>query len=453
MQLTIRATGDHVQVLSYLLAKNPNNLYERKHKGHFIRLFYSQFSEKEVEATIFVTPDPLELVKKQANTYDITHYINDREFAVSSIFCSLIRSSLGTALNGMPNNEYEKWVHYDFPFEFSFGPVSSSLTDQQIKELFDPIGYETTITREEIDYSIPIKERSTARYISIKGKTTLQNGLRQLFILIPVLDNYKHYYIDEKEVEKLERYGQGWLEAHPLREYILRRSLRFKEIYSLVNNQETNPNDTITPKQSKEKVRLNDLRYEKIINKVQESAPKETIIDFGSGEGKLSARLGFVDGVKEILAVEPSEAATLKAKIRFEKVAKDNQFLVPTTLWGSLFYYDERFKNKDILILCEVIEHIDEARLPKIMDLIFHEYQPKMIIITTPNKEYNKVYELNDHMRHDDHRFEWTREYFQNWCTERAEIYPYSLSFEGIGEENEQYGFPTQMCVFSRKEV
>ena len=448
MQLTIRATGENVKVISYLLAKNPNNVYERNHKGHLVRLFYSECSETELDVTIFVTPDSLELKQNGSYTYDITHYINDREFAVSSIFCSFIRPALGTALNGQPKEEYKEWVNHCFPFEFQFGPVSSTLSNEEIRALFEPLGYETTISRAETNYSFHLKQKSTARFISLKGSTTLQHGLRQLFVLIPVLDNYKHYYIDEKEIEKIERYGEGWLENHPLKSFILRQALRFKEVYSIVQKTE----ESEESKEKTVKIRLNDLRYEKIIEMVKGIEPRRRIVDFGSGEGKLSLRLGFVDGVQEVLAVEPSETAALQAIERFEKVRHQEGFVMPTPLWGSLFYYDERLKNKDIMILCEVIEHIDAYRLPKMMDTILNEYQPKVLIITTPNQEYNAVYNLGEQIRHHDHRFEWTREEFQTWCVDRNNG-NYELAFIGIGEMHEQYGCPTQMCVFSRKEV
>lgn len=446
MQLTIRAKGENVKAISYLLSKNPNNVYERNHKGHLVRLFYSKFSETELEVTIFVTPDPIELIKSNSNSYDITHYINDREFAVSSIFCSFIRSALGTALNGQPKEEYIEWVNHPFPFEFEFGPVVSTLSDEDLNELFEPIGYLVTITRPEIDYSFQLKEKSSVRYISLKGMKTLQDGLRQLFVLIPVIDNYKHYFIDEKEIEKLERYGEGWLEEHPQRDMIYRQALRFKEIYSQVEN-------TIFEEKKDEpnkKFRLNDLRYERIVETVSLMNPR-SIVDFGSGEGKLSERLGFVKGIQAILAVEPSESSTLKALKRFEKVTNKEGFVVPKTLWGSLYYYDERLKGKDVMILCEVIEHIDEHRLPKVLETILHDYQPGALIITTPNREYNEVYNMDDHFRHNDHRFEWTRAEFHQWCHKQNLRELYDLQFDGIGEEHESQGFPTQMCVFKRK--
>lgn len=445
MQLTIQASGDNVKAISYLLSKNPDNLYERNHKGHLVRLFYSKFTEEEVEVTIFVTPDPIELLQNRSNSYDITHYINDREFAVSSIFTSFVRSALGTALNGQPKEEYLKWVSYRFPFKFQFGPVASTFSDLQIKDLFEPIGYEVSISRPEIDYAIDLKEKSSARMITLSANQTLQDALRHLFVLIPVIDDYKHYFIDEKEIEKLQRYGEGWLEEHPKRDSIYRQALRFKEIYSQVER----PSSQEQTDEEAKKVRLNDLRYGKIVEKAEIMRPK-SIVDFGSGEGKLSLRLGFLEGVKEILAVEPSEIENLKAKRRFEKVKDQPNFVEPETLWGSLFYFDERLKGKDLIILCEVIEHIDEYRLPKAMDMILHQYTPESLIITTPNKEYNVVYDMEENYRHSDHRFEWTRQEFREWCHARNHQNLYELEFLGIGQEHLSQGFPTQMCVFKR---
>ncbi|MFA9557742.1 3' terminal RNA ribose 2'-O-methyltransferase Hen1 [Evansella sp. AB-rgal1] len=453
MQLTIHASGNDVEVISYLLAKNPNNIYERSQNGHLVRMFYSKFTEEEVEVTFFVTPDSIELSRNSSQTYDITSYINDREFVVSSIFCTLLRSALGTALNGKPKEEFSSWVHHAFPFQFEIGPIASNLSDKQIVDLFEPLGYDVSIMYGDADYNLNIKSKSTARYIILKGLTTLQSGLRQLFVLIPVLDNYKHYYIDEKEVEKIQRYGEGWLDKHPQREFIVQRALRFKGIYNLVEKKgKENVSRSKDESKKESKVRLNDLRYEKIVDHITNLNKKESIVDFGSGEGKLSLRLGFVNGVKEILAVEPSESATLKALRRFEKGKQKENFLVPTPIMGSLFYYDERLKQKDVMILCEVIEHIEEFRLPKIMKTILTDYQPSMLLITTPNHEYNQVYDMPEGYRHPDHRFEWSRNEFYEWCNQQNVAGKYQLVFDGIGEEHQDYGFPTQMCVFMRKE-
>ena len=87
------------------------------------------------------------------------------------------------------------------------------------------------------------------------------------------------------------------------------------------------------------------------------------------------------------------------------------------------------------------------------MSTILNDYRPKTLIITTPNKEYNAVYEMNESFRHNDHRFEWTRDEFKTWCENQNNLQSYELVFVGIGETHELYGQPTQLCVFKRREL
>ncbi len=446
MQLSVIVKGLGVEAVSYLIAKNPNNVYERNEKGFKVRLVYSIFNKEEVQFVIYVKPDPIDLVRNSSDLLDITHYINDREFAVSSLFITAIRKALGTALNGKPDEEYQKWVEHPFDIEVAFGPVATDLRDQDVADLFEPIGYQVEIERGEST----IRTRSSARFVKVSGRQTVQNALKHVSILIPVIDNYKHYFLDEREVEKLERYGEGWLENHPLKQLIVKRALRFNALISQSKYYEKKQH---YPKQAESpKIRLNDLRYEAILNVIQTLSQKDTIVDLGAGEGRLSVQLGFLEGVKEILSIEPSNKSRLKAIERFEQVKVKEGYVEPQSLPGSLFYFDSRLQNKDIIILCEVIEHINEDRLPKIFETILHDYRPKTLIVTTPNQEYNVLYEMDDEMRHDDHRFEWTRAEFAQHVEGWAVSYPYQVTIRGIGEEHPIHGHPTQMAIFRRED-
>lgn len=425
MQLSIHTKTPHARAVSHLLAKNPATVYERNAKGHAVRFVYHTMTDEELYASIFVTPDSLALVKEN-ESFDITHYINDREFAVSTIFLSLIRSALGTALNGKPKEEYSDYAKMAFPFSFEIGPISSKLTDEEINNLWQPLGYDVSITA--------ISSAKRARFLTLTNTVTLQTALQQLFILIPVMDDYKHYYIDETERERLESYGEGWLENHPMRDFIYKKALRFKSLY-LTEEVEQKP-----VKQS-----LNTQRYETIAQTVATLQPKK-VIDMGAGEGKLSKILAQNNSISQLYSVDPSNQALAKMKRTF---AEEDFAMTPTIKWGSLYYADDEFSNADVFILCEVIEHINEDRLPQIMALITQNYAPKHIIITTPNAEYNAVYDLEE-MRHDDHRFEWSRPQFEAWCHEVAPNYQFE--FKGIGDIHEQYGTPTQMCIMTRSD-
>ncbi|MEH7012289.1 3' terminal RNA ribose 2'-O-methyltransferase Hen1 [Neobacillus niacini] len=446
MQLSLTVRGTGADVVSYLIAKNPNNPYERDEKGFKVRLVYPIFTKEEVQFVIYVKPDPVDLVRNSSDLFDITHYINDREFAVSSLFITTIRKALGTALNGKPDEEYLPWVDHPFEMELTFGPVATDLRDQEISDLFKPIGYKVEIERGVST----IRERSSARFVTLSGRQSVQNALKHVSILIPVIDNYKHYFLDEREIEKLDRYGEGWLENHPLKQLIVKRALRFNALISkskYYEKKKRNQDQDESPK-----VRLNDLRYEHILNYIKTLPHKETIVDLGAGEGRLSVQLGFVEGVQEILSIEPSNKSRIKALERFDQVIASDGYVKPQSLPGSLFYYDSRLQNKDIIILCEVIEHIEEERLPKIVDTILHDYRPRTLIVTTPNQEYNVVYEMDEDRRHDDHRFEWTRAEFAQNVEAWTRNYPYQISIQGIGEEHPTHGHPTQMAIFRREE-
>ncbi|MDM5331655.1 3' terminal RNA ribose 2'-O-methyltransferase Hen1 [Neobacillus sp. CF12] len=446
MQLSLTVSGPGADVVSYLIAKNPNNPYERDEKGFKVRLVYPSFTKEEVQFVIYVKPDPIDLVRNSSDLFDITHYINDREFAVSSLFITAIRKALGTALNGKPDEAYLQWVDHPFEMKLAFGPVATDLQDQELFELFEPMGYKVEVERGDST----IRKKRSARFVTLTGIQTVQNALKHVSILIPVIDNYKHYFLDEREVEKLDRYGEGWLEVHPLKQMIVKRALRFNALIfqsKFYEKKQQNRNQDDSPR-----IRLNDLRYEAILNLIRSLPHKESIVDLGAGEGRLSVQVGFVEGIKEILSIEPSNKSRIRAIERFEQVNAKEGYVQPQSLPGSLYYFDSRLQNKDVIVLCEVIEHIDENRLPKIFETILNDYRPKTLIVTTPNQEYNVLYEMDEEMRHDDHRFEWTRAQFAQNVDAWSQMYPYQVSLQGIGEEHPSYGHPTQMAIFRREE-
>lgn len=483
MHLILKASGVNAGVVSHLLAKNPNNVYDRTDKGVRVRMVYTKASEEETEVLIHAEPDPVDLVRGTPDGYDITQYINDREFVTSSLFCSYIRNALGTALNGKPKEDYVQWVDHAFELELKFGPVASDLPDRVVEELFSCLGYDITVERGESAYSFDLKNRSTVRHITLRGKQTVQQALRQLFLLIPVLDNYKHYFISEDEIDKINRYGEGWLDVHPLKGLIVRRTLHFAELIrtyerqhgalddqplrvgqqrgeaqgdqkgTLKSKSDQATTEEVTVDSSETPVRLNDLRYRAITDIVASLPEKRRIVDMGAGEGKLSARLAYILGVESILAVEPSGQSRLRAMERFAKMQdRAGVQAMPEPMLGSLFYFDEQLQHQDVMILCEVIEHIEAYRLNGIMETILKEYRPQVLLVTTPNKEYNEVYAMEqEQFRHHDHRFEWTREEFNGRCAEWAEKGNYDYEIRGIGEEKEGYGQPTQLAMFTRR--
>jgi hypothetical protein len=99
-----------------------------------------------------------------------------------------------------------------------------------------------------------------------------------------------------------------------------------------------------------------------------------------------------------------------------------------------------------------VIEHLDAPRLSAFERVLFEFARPATAIITTPNSEYNPLFETlpAGQFRHRDHRFEWTRAEFEQWGGSMASRFGYQVRFQPIGPEDAAHGAPTQMGVFSR---
>lgn len=120
---------------------------------------------------------------------------------------------------------------------------------------------------------------------------------------------------------------------------------------------------------------------------------------------------------------------------------------------SALTYEDDRYAGFDAAVLMEVIEHVDPQRHPALERVVFAAAKPRVVLVTTPNSEYNVLYEGLVGMRHPDHRFEWTRAEFKQWADHVADTYGYTVEIRGIGEVDDTYGRPTQMAIFTREEA
>jgi hypothetical protein len=116
-----------------------------------------------------------------------------------------------------------------------------------------------------------------------------------------------------------------------------------------------------------------------------------------------------------------------------------------------LTYKDQRLEGFDAAAVVEVIEHLDLNRLKAFERVLFEFAKPKTVVLTTPNREFNVMWDKLDaeDMRHDDHRFEWTRNEFKEWATKIGETYHYKVEIFPIGDEVENIGAPSQMAIFT----
>jgi len=464
MLLTISTTYNPATDLGFLLHKNPDRLHEKPLNFGRALMAYPEADEKRCTFAMFVEVDPVALVrgKGQARTGLLDQYVNDRPYAASSLMSVAISRALTTALNGRSKSRQEL-AETPIPLEAKIVPVPARGQEDLAHRLFEPLGYEVTATPHPL-----VKDNAgwgDSPYITLElyGRARLSDLLSHLYVLVPVLDNRKHYHVDSDEVEKLLAKGEGWLEAHPEKEFIANRYLKRKgrlvreALERLADSadaeEELDEQARDAEEETLEKpLRLHDLRLQAVTRALKETGARR-IVDLGCGEGKLIRYLLAEKQFSEIAGVDASLASLERAEKRLhldtasERVRKRIKLM-----HGALTYRDRRLDGYDAAALVEVIEHLDPDRLPAMERMVFEFIAPASVVITTPNRDYNVLFEdmPAEKLRHPDHRFEWTRAEFAAWAEPVAERFGYRVTLHPLGEEDPQHGAPSQMAIFER---
>jgi 3' terminal RNA ribose 2'-O-methyltransferase Hen1 len=300
--------------------------------------------------------------------------------------------------------------------------------------------------------------------VKLTATLPLQQLLRHLYVLVPVLDNDKHYWVNDAEVEKLVRHGEGWLAAHPEREAIARRYLKHQRslvedaLAQLTDESEPDPDAVAEARALAEDaleqiLSLNEHRLDAVRAALQTGGATR-VLDLGCGEGRLLQRLLQEKQFVEIVGLDVSHRALALAKDRlhYDRMPPRQKERL-RLLHGSLIYRDTRLAGFDAAAVVEVIEHLDPPRLAAFERVLFEGARPAVIVLTTPNREYNVKWETlpAGQLRHRDHRFEWTRAEFREWANRVAARFGYRVGFRPVGPEDSAVGSPTQMALFSRQ--
>lgn len=359
-------------------------------------IFYPEATTERCTAALLLDIDPVELVRGLSS--NLEQYVNDRSYVASSLMSVAISKVFRTALSRRCNN---------FP-------------------------------------------------------DLAEHLLTHLYVLIPVLDDDKHYWVGDEEIEKLLRHGEGWLNNHPYKEKITQRYLKrrwslAKKALAQLTEEDSQNLEAKDLAQDREEaaiekpISLNRQRLELVAQTLIEHWVKR-VIDLGCGEGKLLKLLRQNKFIEQITGVNVSyrNLEIAKKRLRLDDLPFHQRDKIEL-IQGSLTYRDKRFNSYDAATLIEVIEHLDSNRLAALERVVFEFAQPKLVIVATPNIEYNVLFESlpNGKLRHQDHRFEWTRQEFQAWGNDVASRFDYQITFQGIGNEDVLVGTPTQMAIFT----
>jgi 3' terminal RNA ribose 2'-O-methyltransferase Hen1 len=469
MLLTISSSASPATDLGHLLHKNPDRVHEKALPFGTARVCYPEATPDRCTAALIVDIDPVQLVRgrrggPRGNGFSLSQYVNDRPYAVSSFMSVAINKLFGTAMSGR-SKERPELAEQTIPLIVHLPVVPCRGGELVLRSLFEPIGYSVAATGIALDRMFP--QWGDSRYFDVTLSITarVKDVLEHLFVLLPVLDDDKHYWVGDDEVEKLLRRGGEWLAAHPERELITRRYLRHDRrltsdaLARLIEADEStdDPGELQQAHDDEEAaietpVRLNDQRMGAVVAALRESGAQR-IVDLGCGHGTLVRALLKQPWVDRVVGVDVSWRSLEVAgrRLRLDEMPPRQRARVD--LWqGALTYRDRRLRDFDALAVVEVIEHIDPPRLGAFEDALFGDARPRTAIVTTPNVEYNVLFESmpTDALRHRDHRFEWTRVQFRAWCTGVAERHDYSFTITGIGPTDDTLGNPTQMAVFTR---
>lgn len=462
MLLTISTDHRPATDLGYLLHKNPARLHTFSLPFGRVHVFYPEATPERCTAALLLEVDPVELVRGRGEGSS-EQYVNDRPYVVSSFLSVAISRVLGTALAGR-SKERSELARTAIPLRAELAAVPCRGGERLVHRLFAPLGYHVETRGFPLDERFP--EWGASRYftVTLEARCELRTLLNHLYVLVPVLDDEKHYWVGEDEVEKLLRHGGEWLTAHPERPLIVERYLKHQRrltrlaLARLLDEDQADPDaeaDVHAQEEGNVEAPLGlwEQRLGAVVAVLKAEGARR-VLDLGCGEGRLLQRLLRDRDFDEIVGVDVSQRALeiAASRLKMYRLSPRQERRIKL-IHGSLTYRDSRLTGYDAAAIVEVIEHLDPSRLAAFERVVFEYARPRCVVITTPNVEYNvRFADLPPGaFRHRDHRFEWTRSEFIDWATAVGGRFRYAVRFLPVGPKDSIVGPPTQMGIFVRE--
>jgi len=470
--LTITTTRAPATDLGYLLHKHPGRLQTFDTAAGAAHVFYPEATEQRCTAALLLEVDPIALVRgKTGNTSnagqtgktsttdgELAQYVNDRPYAASSMLAVALKEAFRTALTGRCDARPEL-AQDQIPLDIHVPALRCRGGQDLARAVFEPLGWTVAAASQPLQP----EEWGASNYLDLRltGELRLADALNHLFVLLPVLDDAKHYWVSPEEVDKLIRAGGDWLAVHPAKALITHRYLSHQQrltrsaLARLAEADDTEPEALDNAVTDEDDIRkpLAVQRREAILAVLRELSAR-SVGDLGCGSGVLTRALLAEKQLTKVVAVDVSaRALQLAARNMNLDRMPDRQRERLTIFQSALTYRDDRLAGLDAAVLMEVIEHVDPERLPALERAVFGFAAPAAVLVTTPNAEYNPLFTTMTPgaKRHPDHRFEWTRAQFTQWADSAATTHGYQVRYLPIGPEHPDVGPPTQFAVFTKE--
>ena len=465
MLLTISTTYSPATDLGYLLHKHPARIQSFTLSFGQAHVFYPEARTEKCTVALLLDIDSVGLIRRPhgqfAENFALSQYVSDRPYVASSFLSVAISRVFGTALSGKCK-ERPELVKTAIPLSAKLSILPCRGGEKLLRRLFEPLGYTIKVEQHPLNTRFPDWGESRYFTVTLEKTCSLSELLTHLYVLIPVLDDEKHYWVGDAEIEKLLKHGNNWLAAHPEQESIVRRYLKHqrqltREALAQLREEDAQETDEAIQaheeEQFEESISLNEVRLTTVTEALKKCGAKR-VLDLGCGEGKLLRKLLVEEQFEEIIGMDVSHHVLKIAqeRLHYDRLPEKQKNRLHL-FQGSLGYRDKRLVGYDAAAVIEVIEHLDLPRLAAFERALFEFACPRTVVLTTPNIEYNVKFEnlQTGLFRHKDHRFEWTRSEFQSWAADVAKRFDYTVAFHPIGPEAEDVGPPTQMAVFTRR--
>nr|WP_184999664.1 3' terminal RNA ribose 2'-O-methyltransferase Hen1 [Kribbella sandramycini] len=446
----------------FLLHKNPTRPQRTEIVGGTAHVFYPEATDARCSAALLLEIDPIALVRagrgKAPEGFTLGQYVNDRPYAASSLLAVAMSKLFRTAMTGRCDARPDLAAQ-PIPLELHVPALPCRGGTELAERMFGPLGWAVDARPVPLDPELPAWGDSRYVDLRLSGVLRLADALNHLYVLLPVLDDAKHYWVGSDEVDKLVRAGAGWLGAHPEKDLISHRYLahrRYLADSALERLAEADGAALAEPDDDAEGPVSLAVERRTTVAAVLRELGARRIVDVGCGEGALIGELLKDPMIGELIATDVSARALIAAKRRLHyDDLPDRQRERLRFLQSSVTYADERLAGLDAAVLMEVVEHVDPPRLGALAHSVFQAARPAAVVLTTPNSEYNVRFESlpAGAFRHPDHRFEWTRAEFHAWATGVAARYGYAVEFRPVGADDPEVGPPTQLALFRRTEV
>lgn len=464
MLLTITTKHHPATDLSFLLHKHPARLQTFGQNFGQVHVFYPEATDERCTAALLLDVDAVGQVRgKKGSSGEgrtLAQYVNDRPYVASSLLSVAMAEVFGSAMAGR-SGERPETAATAIDLEATLPVLPCRGGEDVITRLFVPLGYEVEAHRLPLDEQFPEWGESAYFHVRLRATVRLANLLSHLYVLIPVLDDEKHYYVGDDEVDKLLARGAGWLPWHPEKNLITDRYLSHKRTLTRAALERLLEDDADEDEAAsghdaeeavvEERVNLHTQRHGAVLAALRETGARR-VIDLGCGDGKLLKLLLAERALTKVAGMDVSHRALeFAARLLHLDSLPPAQRARLTLFQGSLTYRDRRLAGYDAATVVEVIEHLDPPRLAVFERCVFEAAHPSSVVVTTPNVEYNVRFPTlpAGTLRHKDHRFEWTRAEFEAWGGTVAQRFGYAVRFLPAGPVDPEVGAPSQMAVFT----